>query len=83
MSKIPQTDSVKDLAEFWNGHDVTEFEDELEEVSHPVFDRGDRATVRLRLDSKQAAAVHRLAQSKGVGDAELLTAWVAEKLRTS
>ncbi len=83
MSKIPQTDSVKDLAEFWDSRDVTEFEDELEEVSHSVFDRGDRTIVRLRLDSEQAAAVHRLAQSKGVGDAELLTAWVAEKLRTS
>ena len=36
MSKIPQTDSVKDLAEFWDSHDVTEFEDELEEVSLPA-----------------------------------------------
>jgi hypothetical protein len=40
MGKIPETDSVEELARFWDTHDLTDFEDELEEVSEPVFDWG-------------------------------------------
>ena len=36
---IPQTDSIQELAHFWDIHDVTDFEDELEEMSEPVFKR--------------------------------------------
>src|SRR5712692_4223277 len=32
MPKIPKTDSIQELAMFWQRHDVTDFEDELEEV---------------------------------------------------
>lgn len=36
---IPQTDSIQELAHFWDMHDLTDFEGELEEVSEPVFKR--------------------------------------------
>ena len=32
-SKLPQTDSIEELAKFWDNHDVTDFNDELEEVT--------------------------------------------------
>ena len=83
MSKIPQVDSVAELARFWDTHDVAEFENELEEVSDPVFDRADQTVMRVRLDPEQAAALHRIARSKGVGDAKLIEEWVTEKLRVS
>ena len=34
---LPQTDSIQELAQFWDTHDLTEFADELEEVIEPVF----------------------------------------------
>lgn len=37
--KIPQTDSIQELAQFWQTHDVTDFEDELEEVTEAIFER--------------------------------------------
>ena len=37
-SRLPQTDSVQELANFWDTHDVTEFEAELEEVDERVFE---------------------------------------------
>ena len=37
--KIPETDSIRELAAFWDTHDVTEFADELVEVAEPVFVR--------------------------------------------
>ena len=81
MSKIQQTDSVAELARFWDTHDVTEFEDELEEVKEPVFERGSENVLRVTLPSSEAAALHRAAESRGVRDTELVREWVGEKLR--
>jgi hypothetical protein len=39
MAKMPKTDSIHELAEFWQRHDVTDFEDELVEVPGLVFQR--------------------------------------------
>jgi hypothetical protein len=36
-SKIPKTDSIQQLAKFWDTHDLTDFADELGEVAEPVF----------------------------------------------
>ncbi len=38
---LPETDSIEELALFWDSHDVTEFEGQLEEVREPVFERKD------------------------------------------
>jgi hypothetical protein len=38
-TKIPDTDSIRDLAEFWDTRDVTAFNDQLEEVAEPIFTR--------------------------------------------
>jgi hypothetical protein len=38
-AKIPQTDSIEELARFWDSHDVADFEGELEEAVEPVFER--------------------------------------------
>ena len=75
---LPQTDSIQELAQFWDTHDVTDFEDELEEVTEPVFER--RTVIALDLESAEAEAVKKLAQSKGVADAELIRGWVREKI---
>lgn len=36
---FPHIDSIEELAKFWDTHDITKFEAELEEVEKPVFDR--------------------------------------------
>ena len=36
-TKIPQTHSIEELAQFCDTHDSTDFEDELEEVSDTCF----------------------------------------------
>jgi len=37
-NQLPNRDSIKELAEFWDSHDSTDFEDQLEEVTEPVFE---------------------------------------------
>lgn len=77
-SKLPKTDSIQRLAEFWDTHDLTDFEDELEEVTEPVFVRG--AAIKVPLESRELKAVEQMAQAKGVSREELIRAWVLQKL---
>jgi hypothetical protein len=67
--KIPHTDSIAELAKFWDTHDLTDFEAELEEVPESVFERREEETVK------------RLAKAKGVGHTALIQEWVREKLQ--
>ena len=76
--KLPKIDSIEKLAEFWDTHDLTDFEDELEEVAEPVFVRD--TSIKVHLSSPEAAAVQRMAQAKGVSREELIRAWVLQKL---
>jgi predicted DNA binding CopG/RHH family protein len=81
-SKLPKTDSIEKLAQFWDTHDLTNFEDELEEVAEPVFvrDTSIDTSINVRLKTPEAAAVQRMAQAKGVSREELIRAWVLQKL---
>jgi hypothetical protein len=76
--KLPKTDSIQELAEFWGSHDLTDFEDELEEVTEPVFVR--LAAIKVPLEPRQIEAVEQMAQSKGVSREELVRSWVLQKL---
>ena len=78
--KIPQTDSIEELARFWDKYDLTEFEDQLEEVREPVFERKPKTVITIRLRPEEVEAVRRLAKVRGVGQAALLRQWVLEKL---
>ena len=77
-TKQPGSDSIRALAEFWDNHDLTDFEDELEETIEPVFVRGGAITVPL--DSAQVKAVEKLAKAQGVSAAELVRGWVVRNL---
>ncbi|HVS37352.1 MAG TPA: CopG family antitoxin, partial [Gemmataceae bacterium] len=75
-SQFPKLDSIQELAEFWDAHDLTDFEEELEEVPEPVFVR--RYAVNVRLKPSEAKALRQMAQRKGVTAAELLHTWVLQ-----
>lgn len=79
--QLPQTDSIQALAEFWDTHDLTDFDGQMEEVTEPVFERG--AVVRLHLGTDEAEAVAELARAKGVAAAELIREWVLEKIKAA
>ena len=79
IPKIPPTDSIQELATFWQCHDVTDFEDGLEEVPRPVFQRAHVVGVPLSGDEHQA--VRDAATSRGLDEAALIHEWVKERLR--
>ncbi len=77
-SKLPITDSIKKLAEFWDNHDLTDFQSEPEEVSDPVFAR--KPAIKVPLESGEAEAVDQIARAKGVSREELIRDWVLQKV---
>lgn len=80
-TRIPQTDSAKELAHFWDTHDLTDFADELEEVPETIFERKEGAVLTIRLPPNEAEAVKNIAESKGIEQTALIRQWVAEKIR--
>jgi hypothetical protein len=77
--KIPRTDSIQELATFWQNHDVTDFEDELEEVHEVVFER-EQVVVGVPLTADEHEAIRRAAAVRGLDKAELIHQWVKERL---
>ncbi len=77
--KIPQTDSIQELANFWDTNDLTDFENELEEVRESVFE----SIVPLTLTSEETAAVTAAAKSRGISPVMLIREWVTEGIKAS
>lgn len=80
-SRLPQIDSIEELARFWDTHEITEFEDELEEVSERVFQRDTDITVHLEVGDVKA--LRELARLRGIPDSELIREWVLEKIHAT
>ena len=78
--QLPQTDSIQELARFWDEHDLTDFEGQLEEVPEPVFAR---PSVRVPLQPAEMEAVRKLAEARGVGEGDLVRQWVLERLQAT
>lgn len=76
--KIPQSDSIQELAHFWDTHDLTDFEDQLEEVKGPVFER--KKILKIQLEPDDAEAVIQIARARGISNTELIKEWVHEKI---
>lgn len=64
MNRLPNTDSITALAELWQTHDLTDFEDALVEVAVPAFERAEQLSVSL--PPKDAAALRARAQQEEV-----------------
>ena len=60
---------------------MTDFEEQLEEVPEPVFER--ETVVKVHLPCKEAETLKELAQSKGLQDADLIRQWTLERVHTS
>src|SRR5271170_2323930 len=79
-AKLPKTDSIQELADFWDTHDLTDFESELEEVSNPVVAQTKGSPLSVDLPPRDVLHVKRIAKSKGVSEARVLREWILERL---
>ena len=79
--KIPQTDSIKEIADFWDTHDITDYDNELEEVHEQIFDS--KRELSIKLDSDEINEIEKLAKLRGISNTELIYEWVRDKLRAA
>ena len=79
-SKIPRTDSIHELAEFWDTHDLTDFNEELVEAPESVFERP--VAIGVPLEPQEAQAVALIARSEGIDSGNLIRQWVLERIHT-
>ena len=51
--RLPHTDSIEELAKFWDTHDLADFKEDLEEAGEPVLVRASagRKTYRVSQNS--------------------------------
>ena len=73
---IPKTDSIQELAHFWDTHDLTDFEDELEEVDEPVFD----SLISVQLEPEEFEVIETLAKTHGISPENLIREWIVERI---
>jgi len=81
--KLPNTDSIQELAKFWDTHDLTDFAQALEEVGEPVFARSKHVPLSVGLPPQELQRVRRLAKSKGVNETTMVREWILERLHQS
>lgn len=83
-SRIPNFINYSEEAKFWDTHNVTDFEDETEDVNI-VFEldkpRDETLIVRLQKDFKEK--LEKTARSKGLNVSTLARMWLMEKLQAS
>lgn len=78
MNKLPETDSITALAEFWQTHDLTDFEDALVEVTEPVLQRAEPLSVIL--PAADLAALRARARQEHIPETALVSRWIHERL---
>ena len=80
---LPQTDSIEQLARFWDAHDLTDFDENLEEAVEPVFVKPNVASLRVDFQPEEVQLLKGIAQSKGIEATTLPRQWILERLEKS
>jgi hypothetical protein len=78
---LPETfDTFEEMAEFWDTHDVTDYEEHLTPVEVNVSTQPRHEYV-ITLSDTLDSALHKIQQKEGVSLNTLINLWVQEKLQ--
>lgn len=82
--RIPAFNSYKEEANFWDTHDITDFEYQTRDVDI-VFelDKPKTESLILRLQKDLKLKLNKIAKQKGVTVSTLSRIWLTEKLQTA
>lgn len=81
--KLPDFSKMSDkqIAEFWDTHDVTEYWDQLKPVKEPFIDKRPKKAISMRFDEDTLQKLKIIAESKGIGYQTLIRMWIKERLK--
>ncbi len=80
-NQIPDFATIEEMAEFWDTHDASEYQDELEPVEFEIA-KPLKSTwmLSIRLDKETFDALQAIAKPKGLGASTLARMWILEEL---
>lgn len=78
-SSISQARSYREIGEFWDTHDLTDYWEQTEPVEFEVDIQSE--VTYYAVDSTLSARIREIARQRGVSAETLLNLWVQEKLR--
>lgn len=78
-SSISRTSNYKDLAEFWDSHDLTKYGKRLRPEKFEVDIQAE--TTYYPVDAALSVTIRDLAKKRGISPDVLLNLWVQEKVR--
>jgi hypothetical protein len=80
-NKLPDFDQLKEMVNFWDNHDFTDFKDEFKEITDLKFDFKNRYYLPITIDMYES--MEDIAQKKGITVEKLMRNWMEEKLTDS
>ena len=81
LSSVSQSRSIKEMAEFWDTHDATDYDDQTHEVTIE-FDLETRHHY-IAVDPELLARLRKLAQARGITLESLANLWLQERALVS
>ena len=81
-SRIPQFASRQEEAEWWDTHDLADYQDEFKTV-RVSFAKNLSQGITIRLDPDTLSELRTQAHRKGVGPTTLARMWILEHLHNS
>ena len=78
-SSISKAQSYKEIGEFWDTHDLTDFWDQTQAVEFEIDLQSEMTYYRL--DATLSNGIQSIARRRGVSPETLLNLWVQEKLK--
>ena len=78
-SSLSKAQSYKEMGEFWDSHDLTDYWDQTKPVEFEVEIESD--ATYFPVETSLSAKLVSLAQRRGVSPETLLNLWIQEKVR--
>ena len=77
VSSISKARSIQEMAEFWDTHDATDFDDQTQEVEFSIDLRARRHYIAI--DPDLLVRLRELAASRGLSAGSLANLWLQER----
>jgi len=77
-SSLSKSESYIEIGEFWDKHDLTEFQDKIKEASFKVAIESE--VTYYAVDKNLSEKIQKVAHQRGIAANTLLNLWVQEKL---
>jgi len=74
--KVPEFKTLDEMAEFWDTHDITDFEDQLVEVKEPIFKNLKSRIITVTLDTDHYEMLQNIAAHEHQDTISLVRGWI-------